>query len=203
MGRKRTGNSLYQPIQLTTKVLFDNGLLPVITVHKANLTWKGGDAIQLSAYKTEQGTHLQFEYSYSNATMDGLEHLDYTIDLTPVPSNLGNGQVWYFICPTTGKRCRKLYLNPQTYTFTSRAAFPKGWYYPSQRHSKYNRWLERYFKLEEEIKALEQQPHRKTYRGQPTRTARHLQALKEKLEVYQNQKEPSLLAHNQRALKLL
>ncbi|MCK8493572.1 hypothetical protein M0L20_17025 [Spirosoma sp. RP8] len=32
------------------------------------------------------------------------------IDLLIAPSNLGKGKVFYFVCPVTAKRCRKLYL---------------------------------------------------------------------------------------------
>lgn len=34
---------------------------------------------------------------------------DQVIYLTSLPSNLGKGSLWYFICPVTHKRCRKLY----------------------------------------------------------------------------------------------
>ena len=32
------------------------------------------------------------------------------IRLISEPSNFGRGKVWYFICPHTGGKCRKLYL---------------------------------------------------------------------------------------------
>ncbi|QNL49238.1 hypothetical protein H8S90_21245 [Olivibacter sp. SDN3] len=36
--------------------------------------------------------------------------LHQTIRLASIPSNIGNSRVWYFICPFTGRRCRKIYL---------------------------------------------------------------------------------------------
>jgi len=62
-------------------------------------------------------------------------HLDYSIRDNPIsyrvrfeslPSNLGKGRVWYFICPRTGKRCRTLY-GIGAY-FLSRHAFPNAMY---------------------------------------------------------------------------
>lgn len=53
---------------------------------------------------------------------------NYSIHFVSVPLNLGKGNVSYFLCPTTGKRCRKLYLG-DTY-FLHRDAF-KGCFYDS------------------------------------------------------------------------
>lgn len=33
----------------------------------------------------------------------------YKVSLVSIHSNIGNGSVLYFVCPNTGKRCRKLY----------------------------------------------------------------------------------------------
>lgn len=43
------------------------------------------------------------------------------IKLQTEPSNLGNGTVWYFLCPYTGHKCRKLFLDGKT--IASRYAF--------------------------------------------------------------------------------
>lgn len=33
----------------------------------------------------------------------------YRINIITIPSNIGNGEVMYFVCPQTGKHCRKLF----------------------------------------------------------------------------------------------
>ena len=33
------------------------------------------------------------------------------IELRKEPSNLGQGYVWYFVCPCTRRKCRKLFLD--------------------------------------------------------------------------------------------
>ena len=38
------------------------------------------------------------------------KQINYRINITSVPSNLGKGEVLYFVCPFTFKRCSKLYL---------------------------------------------------------------------------------------------
>ena len=65
--------------------------------------------------------------------------ISYRIDLESLPSNLGKGEVWYFICPATGKRCRTLY--ECGHYFYSRFAFDKPMY-SSQTEPKSTRgWL--------------------------------------------------------------
>lgn len=49
------------------------------------------------------------------------EHRKVTISLCSEPSNLGKGRVWYFLCPYTGHKCRKLFLDGKV--IASRYAF--------------------------------------------------------------------------------
>lgn len=70
--------------------------------------------------------------------------VNYFVQLITIPSNLGRGVVWYFICPRAGRRCRKLHL-VETY-FYHRSAF-KGFYYEKQVQSHGYRKLEKQFGL--------------------------------------------------------
>ena len=36
--------------------------------------------------------------------------ISYKISLVSLASNIGRGVVWFFLCPQTSKRCRKIYL---------------------------------------------------------------------------------------------
>lgn len=38
------------------------------------------------------------------------QNRNYEVPLFQLPSNLGAGYVWYFLCPFTQKRCKKLYF---------------------------------------------------------------------------------------------
>ncbi len=67
--------------------------------------------------------------------------IEYNVQLISVKSNLGKGVVWFFICPKTAKRCRKLYL-VDTY-FYHRTAF-SGCMYEKQTKSKSYRELEKF-----------------------------------------------------------
>jgi hypothetical protein len=106
------------------------------------------------------------------------EPIKYEVKLVTIPSNLGRGKVWYFLCPRTGKRCRILYLG-QTY-FLHRKAF-SGCMYEKQTYSKRNRGLNRSFeRLFAPEKAYDQiySKHFKThYGGKPTKRFIRLQKM--------------------------
>ncbi len=90
--------------------------------------------------------------------------------LVSIPSNLGKGKVWYFVCPHTNKRCRKLYLISGY--FLHREAF-NGCMYESQTKSKKWREMERvygsYFKSDECYEELHKKHFKKFYNGKPTK----------------------------------
>jgi hypothetical protein len=58
-------------------------------------------------------------------TCDG-EPYKYDIQLTSIPSNLGKGSIWFFICPLKLKRCSKLHLINGS--FMHRSNLPTGMY---------------------------------------------------------------------------
>lgn len=96
--------------------------------------------------------------------------LNYQVELVPIPSNLGRGVVWYFLCPATGKRCRKLYLVGGY--FYHRSAF-KGCLYEKQTFSHRNRKmynsLDFVFSTDECYEKIYSKHFKRHYRGQPTK----------------------------------
>jgi hypothetical protein len=96
--------------------------------------------------------------------------IKYEVQLVSVPSNLGKGLVWYFICPITGKRCRKLYL-ANTY-FQHRSAF-RGAMYQKQTQSKKSRYADKtlgaYFQREQLVEQIYKKYFRTHYAGKPTK----------------------------------
>ena len=106
------------------------------------------------------------------------ESINYRVYLTSVPSNLGTGVIWYFLCPHTHKRCRKLYLIGNH--FLHRTALPSGMY-QSQIKSKHYRSMEKvfssFFETDELYDELYSKHFKKFYAGKPTK--RYLRILKQ------------------------
>lgn len=110
----------------------------------------------------EQSIRLDYKTEY--------EIYDVTINLVSLLSNLGKGEVWYFVCPYTGKRCRILHLIKGK--FIHRSALKSGMY-SKQTHSKKWRQIERvygsYFDLDNYYEQLYKKHFKKYYNGKPTK----------------------------------
>ncbi|MGB5821441.1 MAG: hypothetical protein WBG90_18300 [Saonia sp.] len=117
-----------------------------------------------------------------------------TIDLTSLPSNLGKGKVWYFICSHTGKRCRKLHLIDGH--FIHRSALPSGMY-ECQTQTKKWREMEKvygcYFDSDKCYTQLYKKHFKKFYNGKPTKKYLKLMRQIKKVESVSHKDIESLL----------
>lgn len=113
---------------------------------------------------SKQRKFITLDYSQNG------ESINYNVNIVSIPSNLGNGEILYFVCPNTGKRCRKLYHNSKY--FLHREAF-RNLYYEKQIESKKTRELHSIFDkvfLKDEVYEEQYKKHFKThYNGKPTK----------------------------------
>ena len=132
------------------------------------LTWsKGGQetgSIFLTVNTQSKQPYVELDYQYNN------ELRFYRVRLVSLPSHLGRGHIWYFLCPKIKKRCRKLY-SVGGY-FYHREAF-SGCMYETQTQSKKYRQMDRalkaFFKTDELYNQLYKKYFKKTYAGKPTK----------------------------------
>ncbi|MGP1991873.1 hypothetical protein D9V96_008305 [Zobellia laminariae] len=121
-------------------------------------------------------------YIELNYILNG-EPIKYKVMLETQPSNLGKGLVWYFLCPNTLKRCRKLYCIGGY--FYHRDAF-KSCMYESQTQTKKWRNMEKvygcYLDIDDTYHQLYKKHFKKYYKGKPTK--RYLK-LKNQIEKYE------------------
>ena len=151
---------------------------------KGSLSWKcngnpSGSITILSSWLTGEGQrpYIRLTYTTTDRTTGVKEDSDDTVYLEARPSNLGKGEVLYFICPSSGQRCRILYKAYSCPIWKSRAAYQHRIYYPSQQSSKMNYANNRYWQLDSQIKKIEGKRRPGTYRGKPTRRAERLKRL--------------------------
>lgn len=130
---------------------------------------KTGSA-SIKANTCSEQPYIELNYKCNN------ESRNYKVYLTSTPSNLNRCKIWYFICPHTKKRCRKLYLIGDY--FLHRLAF-MGCMYETQTKSKRDRIIERknkpFFKGNE-YDQLQAKHFKMYYNGKPTK--RYLRILK-------------------------
>jgi hypothetical protein len=149
------------------------------------MTWtSGGEKIAsvgftLSRPDMDRQAELQLNYRASG------QERKYTIQLQAEESNLGVGLIWYFICPVTFKRCRKLYCIGSESYFLHRSAY-KGVFYDSQLRSKFYRSLDKslgaYFKVDKAYEELYSKGFTRYYAGRPTKRYKRIQKLIDKAD---------------------
>jgi len=169
MPKPHTFPTLYnEALQIHISKLKGWGYLNPEQIKSGTLNWSrngnptGSISIQVNTHSEQP--YIELDYKYRD------EPRNYKVYLTSTPSNLNRGEIWYFICPQTKKRCRKLY-SISGY-FLHREAF-NGCMYETQTQSKKYRQLDKtlgaYFKSEQLYNELYKKNFKKSYAGKPTK----------------------------------
>jgi len=180
MGRKRTGITTKEVLRIELSKLLVCNFIQKGSICRSTFEWTDGSAIGIESYQTEKEQYIRLFYTFTPYNGEKKD-FDYKIQLTFVPSNLGNGEVPYFVCPVSGKRCRILYKAYGSPIWKSREAYHKRIYYPSQTSSKLSKMNDRYWRLDKRIKSIYEDIRYQThYNGKPTRRyKRYLKLLEE------------------------
>lgn len=177
MPKPHTFPTLYDECKtLSISFLSKHGYLKPNQWQSNTITWSRNGSktgsISIRINTLTEDAYLEVDYKCNDTP------INYKVSLISIPSNIGKGVIWYFVCPHTRKRCRKLYL--VSGYFYHRSAF-RGCMYEKQTYSHNNRLLCNQFdKLFESEKAYEQiysKHFKKQYNGKPTK--RYLKLLKQ------------------------
>jgi len=125
-------------------------------------------SVSIKVNTASEPYYIELNYSVNS------KPIKYRIRLVTLPSNLGKGVIWAFICPKTGKRTRKLYLVGDY--FLHREAF-QGCMYSIQTKSKRERKLSKFFDTLKTAEQLESRYFKKYYNDKPTK--RYLSLLRQ------------------------
>ena len=169
MPKPHTFPTLYnEALQISISKLKEWEYLNPEQIKSGTLTWsRNGNktgSISIKVNTHSEQPYIELDYKYRD------EPRNYKVSLVSMPSNLGKGFIWYFHCPETNKRCRKLYSIGGY--FLHREAF-NGCMYETQTQSKKYRQLDKtlgaYFRTDELYSQLHQKHFKKTYAGKPTK----------------------------------
>ena len=161
--------TLYDEVlQINITKLKECGFLDPKQIKSGTLTWsRNGNptgSISIVVNTHSEQPYIELDYKYRDKPRN------YKVYLTSTPSNLNRGEIWYFICPQTNKRCRKLYSIGGY--FLHREAF-SGCMYKTQTQSKKYRELDKtlgaYFEIDNLYSELYKKNFKKTYAGKPTK----------------------------------
>ena len=172
-GAYSTGESL--PIEMS--YLFKNGYIRKGLKTLQTIIWtdlsNGEKAACISVISDFTGNEKSIRLIYETTYQDTGERksFDYKITIVGVPSNLGKGEVLYFLCPKTGRKCRILYKAYDSDIWQSRESYDRRIYYPLQQCSKFHRHNTKYWMLDCQITELLKKKKTDTYNGKLTKSA--------------------------------
>ena len=118
------------------------------------------------------------EYKYEE------KPIKYSVEIVGIPTNIGIGKRWYFICPSTGKRCMNLISPSGCPYFLHRSAFTQLMYQSQKRSKEYRKYEAAYGWLFEEERLrnqLAQRYRKRHYRGRPTPLVMKIEKIKHSL----------------------
>lgn len=182
MAKFPTFPTLYDDaLQVRLSKLKESGYLKPNQFKIGILTWstngRKSGSIEIAVNTEIDTPYLEVKYEFRG------EPRHYKVQLVSIPSNLGKGRVWYFLCPHTRKRCRVLY-SVGGY-FYHREAFT-GCMYESQTKCKHWRALEKNygaaFRTDEIYDELYSPYFKRFYKGKPTKRFKKLRAELDKAE---------------------
>jgi hypothetical protein len=177
MGRGSTGAYTTKgSVRIELSYLLKEGYIKKGHCVTGILTWTNGSSIKTESKYTEEEKYLRLVYTLTDAA-GKKNSLDYKIALQTKPSNLGKGDVLYFVCPQSGCLCRVLYRAYSSHIWKSRASYSNRIYYPLQISSKLDKYNERYWELENELENLYKKNGAHTYKGMLTKRAKRIERL--------------------------
>lgn len=177
MQKPSTFPTLYnEALQINISKLKGWGYLAPGQIKSGTINWSrngnrtGSISIKVNTQNLTK-PYIELDYKYRD------EPRNYKVYLTSTPSNLNRGEIWYFLCPTTNKRCRILYSIGGY--FLHREAFP-GCMYEIQTQSKKYRELYKpigtFLWSDTLYNEIYKKHFKKTYAGKPTK--RYLRIMK-------------------------
>ncbi len=177
MAKPSTFPTLYDEVlQINISKLKEWNYLNPEQIKSGTLNWSSNGnpigSISIVVNTQRERPYIELDYKYRD------EPRNYKIYLTSTTSNLNKGKIWYFLCPHTNKRCRKLYSIGGY--FLHREAF-NGCMYESQTQSKkWGEWDKLFgglYKSEQLYKELYKKHFKSFYAGKPTK--RYLRIMKQ------------------------
>ncbi len=177
MGRNSTGALIIGEIhRIELSYLIKNNFIQKGCTISFTLSWTNGSNISIVSCYYPDDICLQLNYTLTD--LDGKKFkYDYKIYLVERPSNLGIGNVLYFVCPTSGNLCRILYRCYGSHIWKSRFAYRNRIYYSSQISSKLNYYNDRYWELDKTLKKLREKRRNYYYKNSKTKRFKRIEKL--------------------------
>jgi hypothetical protein len=135
-------------------------------VRAGTIRWKEAgetNTVHITVNLQPEQPYVEFDYLF------GREHRRCRVQFTRIPSNLGRGHIYRFVCPVTQRRCTMLYF---IHGYFMHRSAVEGMYLiqtQSRLHREFHKIVKKQIKLEQNATALQQKHFRTHYKGKPTK----------------------------------
>lgn len=159
-----------------------------------SLSWTNGNSISIETKYTDSEKYIRLNYFNTSAQTGEKKEFDYRIELTTKTSNLGKGELLYFVCPDNSSLCRILYKCYGSEIWKSRTAYRNRIYYLSQISTKKQKAPNRIAEMELKLKTAKR-PVKNHYRGKETRTQKKYKKIFDEIVKAENNVEMNLMKY--------
>jgi hypothetical protein len=183
MGRYNTGAvTTGQCLQVSIKA-FTKHIKEGTNFLVGSMNWDSGGSITVKLLKENNRYFVELDYI---KTIDGeKKNIQYKVLVCTVPSNLGKGEVYYFLCPFSHKRCKVLYMAYGSLYFKSRVAYRHRIYFASQMSSRLDKHNDAYWRLERKLELLYPKHPKTHYKGEETAPGRRIKRLEKTMNYHE------------------
>lgn len=190
MGRWSTGAQTCEgSLRIELSYLLKSKLIEKGKHKLCSFSWSNGSSIGLTSKYIGEDKWIQLSYCSTDRNTGEKTNYDYKIYLTTVLSNLGKGEVLYFICPVSGKKCRVLYKAYGYDRWKSREAYRNRLFYKSQLSSKMNYPNDRYWAITRKLEKIMDEKHlTPMYNGERTRKFKRIEKMREEQERWDHER---------------
>ncbi|MCK0130395.1 hypothetical protein MWU59_02675 [Flavobacteriaceae bacterium F08102] len=201
MGKANTGAwSTSECRKLNINWLLRNNYIRKGFITRGQIEWTDNSSAGFECKCTKSEKWLRLYYTVTDIEGEKTDY-DYKIHITTVPSNLGKGEVLYFVCPESAKRARILYSAYRYPKYVHRDWYLENHnvriYYTTQQCAKRDYYNNRYHDLRKQVDKLENElftKHRKPlYKGKPTKDFMKLYKLRKQMNHFDDMRNQVLI----------
>lgn len=152
MGRPTTGAITTGQCLKIHVSAFNTWIKKGCTFIQGTMDYSNGAAINVRLEK--EGEDFTATIFYTKTIEAVKKEVSYKVNFVSVPSNLGKGQVYYFLCPFSQLRCKTLFMGYGSLYFKSLKAYSHRIYYPLQLSSRLDKHNDQYWQLDRQLEVL-------------------------------------------------
>lgn len=174
------------------KKVFDKNIITSYCIYWGKELNQDSDCMNIDVIVTSDEKYMRLRYVVNPESEVDRKEMDYRVYFDSMKSNLGKGDVYYFVCPVSNQRCRILYMAYGSEYFKSRLSYRNRIYYNCQASSKRLYATNRYFKLTDKFDKFKETNFRLLYNGKKTRSFMKIEKMAKDINYFDKERNVNM-----------